>query len=290
MKVNLFLMIVVVITITNCHQSKSPEAIRANLKFCESVRVYNGGLLISNFGGSELNPLNSEGKGYINYWKNGEMQTFIHADGNLSAPKGMAISNNRLFIADVNKVVVYYLNDLTNAPEVILFPEGESFVNDIVIAGNTMLVSVTNTGNIYSLEIKDFNIIIENELTWYCKVPGANGLLLVDNILYIASYPADGTTKAENVIYSIANLSAPEPKPITARIGQYDGLAISKNKKTLYFTNWVNGEIGALTLADGKITIFSTPEVLGGPAEIDILDNVLYVPDLVNSTVWQFQL
>ncbi|MGL5959698.1 MAG: hypothetical protein ACRCY6_02985 [Bacteroidales bacterium] len=286
MKKALFYLIILSTFIIGCQNSKAPQVINEGLQFCESVRTYKGGLLIANFGGSALNPLNTDGLGYITYWKNGKMSTLIHSDGYLSAPKGMAIKNHRLFIADVNKVVVYYLANLTKAPEVIPFPASETFVNDIVFSGNTMLVSVTNTGNIYSLDISNFDEINGSDLMWYSKVPGANGLLLVDSMLYIASYPTDGETKVENVIYSISNLLAPDPKPITARIGQYDGLAISKNKKKLYFTSWESGKVGFINLEDDSIHFLSIPEVLRGPAEIDILNDMLCVPDLVNSCVW----
>lgn len=50
-------------------------------------------------------------------------------------------------------MVVYNLDTLSHAPQVVPFPEGELFVNDMALAGDTLYVTVTNTGNIYSLDV-----------------------------------------------------------------------------------------------------------------------------------------
>lgn len=45
----------------NVSQEIEPVAIvQDGIRFCESTYPYNGGILIANFGTSELNPLNSE--------------------------------------------------------------------------------------------------------------------------------------------------------------------------------------------------------------------------------------
>lgn len=55
------------------------------IRFCESTYPYQEGLLIANFGTQELNPLNTEGKGYVVYYKDGKSQVLVSAAGNLSA-------------------------------------------------------------------------------------------------------------------------------------------------------------------------------------------------------------
>ena len=44
------------------------------IRYCESTYPYEGGMLIANFGTEQLNPLNSEGKGYIVWHKDGKNQ------------------------------------------------------------------------------------------------------------------------------------------------------------------------------------------------------------------------
>ena len=72
-----------------CASKPSAPAVTAfdqGLRFCESTYPYDGGLLIANFGSSQLDPLNSEGKGYVVLYRNGTSEVLIPADGNLSGP------------------------------------------------------------------------------------------------------------------------------------------------------------------------------------------------------------
>ena len=140
-----------VITMSSCQGKKSnvaakaeePTIITDSIRFCESTYPYDGGILIANFGTEQLNPLNTEGKGYIVFAKDGKNNILIPADGNLSAPKGMFIKNNYLFICDVNKIVVYNLNKKEETPQTIRFPEDDLFINDLAASGNYLYASVT---------------------------------------------------------------------------------------------------------------------------------------------------
>lgn len=87
---------------------KVSEIIRQDLRFCESTYPYDGGILVANFGSGQLDPLNAEGKGYINWYKNGKVSTLIPADGSLSAPKGMLVKDGYLYVCDVNRIVVFH--------------------------------------------------------------------------------------------------------------------------------------------------------------------------------------
>ena len=74
------------------------------LRYCESTYPYEGGILVANFGSTQLDPLNTEGKGYIVRYKDGASEVLIPADGNLSGPRGMYLRDGHLFICDVNKM------------------------------------------------------------------------------------------------------------------------------------------------------------------------------------------
>lgn len=155
-KLFIFVLVVVQAAVSGC-QSKSNKnnsentdkqsiIVSKNIRFCESTYPYEGGILIGNFGTEQLNPLNNEGKGYINYYKDGKLNVLIAADGNLSAPKGMFTKDNYLFICDVNKIMVYNLKALKETPQTIFFPEDDLFINDLAADGNTLYASVTNSG------------------------------------------------------------------------------------------------------------------------------------------------
>ncbi len=253
------------------------------LRHCESVLAYDGGLLIANFGTEELNPLNNEGKGYILYYDGKEMHDFIPADGRLSAPKGMNVIGRWLTVADVRKLVAYNLADRSAEPVTITMPEGNVFVNHIVTVGDMLLVSVTNTGNIYAVELDSVAGPDAGSMELYTNVPGANGMLFDHGTLYVASYSPDGTPTEANVIYRIADMSNPVAEPVTSRSGQYDGLAMYGGR--LYFTDWVDGFVGSMDVATGEVTRLETSVPLSGPAETDVWDGRLCVPDLAGSAV-----
>lgn len=167
----------------------------SNIRYCESTLPYRDGVLIANFGTEQLNPLNSEGKGYILYFDGKTTKTVIPADGHLNAPKGMYLDGDDfLFIADVNKVVVYDLNTPTQ-PQTLQMPEGDLFVNDMAAADGTLYISVTNTDRIYSVDLNT----AESHLKEWASVPGPNGIVIKDGAMYVASYPADISVAHGNI-------------------------------------------------------------------------------------------
>lgn len=261
------------------------DIISDQVRFCESTYPYQDGILIANFGTEQLNPLNTEGKGYILYHSYGENKVLIPADGYLSAPKGMFLRENHLFICDVNKIVVYQLDNLKRKPQVIQMPAGDLFVNDLVASENDLFVSVTNTNKIYKLDISNLDKI-GSPVEWL-NISGPNGLLLDDGIMYVASYPADGQTTEAHVIYRITDLKNPSPEKFITVPGQYDGIAFSTDHKSLYITNWVPAGISKVNLETREITPVSVPldKALIGPADITVRGAKIYIPDLPNSRV-----
>lgn len=292
----LLYIVTLIVILTSCGNRKKgqqadvtqqviPAVISDSLRFCESTLWNDDVLLIANFGTETLNPLNNEGKGYIAGYRNGNVDILIPADGSLSAPKGMAVKDGYLFVCDVNKMVIYNLNALEAEPFVLTFPGGELFVNDIVILDNNLYISVTNTGNIYTLDITNPAETVTKPLTLYTNIPGANGMVAADGKIYVASYPADGATKDENVIYVINDIASPKPEKLIGRAGQYDGLALSGDKQILYFTSWVNGEIGQVDLNTREVSLIPVAEQMTGPADMTLKEDRLYIPDLPNSKI-----
>ncbi|MEG1554784.1 MAG: hypothetical protein RR363_07165 [Rikenellaceae bacterium] len=276
-----------VMAVVACTNSNKITEITENLRFCEGTLSYDGGLLISNFGGEELNPLNTDGKGYIAFLKDDKVSVLIPPSGILSAPKGLAVKDNHLFIADVNKVVVYDLDSLTISPQVITFPAEDLFINALAVDKDTMYVTVTNTGHIYSLDVSDVKDVAYQLPALFADVVGANGIVVDGEKIYVASYPADGVTKDENTIYVLTkNGDGVVTEKLIERAGQYDGLVLSKDKKHLYFSSWVDGEIGKIALENGEVDLFVNDIAPVGPAAMSLLgDDKLAVPDLPNSKV-----
>lgn len=275
-----------------------PRLFSEGLKYCEGTVPYKNMVLVSNFGCEELDPLNTQGKGYIMAIADGKLKMFIPNDGYLSAPKGMAILQGHLFVADVNKMVIYNLKRLGEKPQVVDFPEEDMFVNDIVAIGNLILASVTNTGRIYGIEAEDVSNLHGRKPTLMGDVPGANGMVVHDNMLYIASYNPSGTPSSENVIY-YSDITSPNNSIIKLipdlTPGQYDGIVVDEDGPTIYFTSWSGkngaGEIYAYDLLrKGAVRTIDLGVKLIGPADICIKGDSLWIPDLPNSTVHRLPL
>lgn len=260
-----------------------PTVVNNGIRFCESTLPYDGGILVANFGTEELNPLNTEGKGYIKFLKDGKTDTFIAADGNLSAPKGMLKNGDRLFICDVNKIVVYNTKNKNEAPTIIRLPEGNLFVNDLVADGKYMYASVTNTDKIFRIDISGNSYTPEEWLS----VPGPNGLYLNNGSMYIASYPADGKTTDKNVIYKVNDIKNPKLEKFIDVPGQYDGIAFSSDKKYIYATNWVPAGLVKINLKSKSVELIkiNLDKPLIGPADISVANGKIFIPDLPNSRV-----
>lgn len=265
--------------------SQSVKIENEGIRFCESTYPYNNGILVANFGTEVLNPLNTEGKGYILFVKDGKSEVVVPADGNLSAPKGMFLRDGYLYICDVNKVVVYNISKKGTKPVTIQFPEGNLFVNDLVADKNYLYASVTNTDKIFRIDIS--NPAAPGKPQEWATVAGPNGLLMIDGEMYVASYPADGVTKDVNVVYRIKNLSNPSPEKFIEVSGQYDGIALSKDRKSIYLTNWTPAQISRLNLSDKSLVPLkiNLQEPLIGPADITVANGKIYIPDLPNSRV-----
>ena len=287
-KTYLFLLAAASLSLAACSSGADktqPAVVSEGLRYCESTYPYEQGVLVGNFGSTQLDPLNSEGRGYIAYLHDGAVETLIPADGNLSAPRGMYLRDGHLFICDVNKVVVYNLQQPDAAPQVVAFPEGEAFVNDLAAAGNWLYVTVTNTGRIFRLDISDPAAAGTPE-PWL-EIPGPNGVVIRDGVMYVATYSPDGVATPVHVIYRIADLEQPVAEPLISVPGQYDGIAFSSDGRMLYVTNWTPAGLTAIDLATLETSPVACPvePALAGPADISVADGRIYIPDLPNSRV-----
>lgn len=288
MKVRFLIALLIVMFTTSCVREK--DKLTKQLHFCQSVLPYHDGLLIANFGSDDYNPLNNEGKGYIAFHQDGLTSILIPADGTLSAPKGMAVKDDFLFVADVNKVVVYNLKNSSETPQIIPFPEDNVWVSDVEIVGNVLLASVTNTGNIYALDIAHPAQIDVGSLAIYAVVPGASALLVSDYHLFIGSSAMLDLPTESTVIYMIDDITNPVIQRVTHRSGSYEGLALSADREALYFSDKSEKILGKFIFATGEIEILPTKMTFDAPTHLDWYNGKLSVADVTTSTVWLLEL
>jgi len=114
----------------------------------------------------------------------------------LNAPKGLGLFKNRLYIADLDEVVVV---DTRKGQIIkkIAIPESV-FLNDIAIdAKGVVYVSDTRKNLIYKIENDKSTVFLEN-------AKSANGLKVIDNDLYVLAGPELWKISADKKITKIA--------------------------------------------------------------------------------------
>jgi hypothetical protein len=235
----------------------------------ESVLVNGKIAFVSNVG-NELKPTDKDGDGYISLISNkGEILDKNFFTG-LNAPKGMALIDTTLYVADVDTLRGYNLK--TKKQIFSLVFEGINFLNDITVQNpNTLFVSSTDKGKIFEVNLKNKSYKATRAL------PDANGLLYSNGIIYGVGHKL---VKIDLKSHKTTELSKKE--------GIFDG--IQKSGDTLYFSDWVQmekvGVIHTLNLKTKKEHDLQL-DPIGGPADfwIDTKTNTIWIPKMLEGKV-----
>jgi outer membrane protein assembly factor BamB len=143
-------------------------------------------------------PWEKDGRGGIARLKTdgtGYDSTFVTG---LSAPKGMGLYRNRLYVADMNEVVV--IDAERGSIEKKIPVEGGVNLNDITISDKGIVyVSDSKTGKIYRLEEDKPSLFLEG-------LQGVNGVKAVGEDLWIASGKSFVKADANKNISKLAEL------------------------------------------------------------------------------------
>lgn len=247
----------------------------------ESVLVHGEKAYVSNVG-EELKPTDKDGDGYISLLnQKGEIidKKFI---ASLNSPKGLAFIGNTLYIADIDEVKGF---DVTTKKQIFSQAfEGVNFLNDITVKNaHTLIVSATDSGKIYELNLKT------KTYKTIADLPTANGVLYTDGKLYavmLAKTPENmfgGGGKLVEI-----NLKTGAVIPLAKAEGILDG--IQKVGDTLYFSDWVKMEkVGVIHTYNLKSKTESDVKIdpIAGPADfwIDTKTNTIWIPKMIEGKV-----
>src|SRR5690606_5330285 len=105
----------------------------------------------------------------------GTIRDLRWVEGDLHAPKGMALLDGKLYVSDIDAVKVI---DVASATIEKTIPvEGAVFLNDVATDGQQIFVSDTRTGSVYAMATDgSYSVISENT--------NVNGLECYDGHLY----------------------------------------------------------------------------------------------------------
>ena len=252
-----------------------PAFANTKIRYNESILPYKGGILISNMGS-----ISSQEKcGYILYYKNGKINTFIPA-GILNKPTAMSVYKSKLYICDRDRIWIYNLKNLNEKPLCSMLSPEDKEANDVAIKDGILYITVTNSDRVYKLDLKQK--ILKPEL--WLNISSPNGIAIKGKKVYISSITKDYVNiKDENVVYVIEDINNPKIKKLNKTPLLYDGIAVSKDGKIIYVSDWRTFSIIAIDRDGFEKTIYTKKGMTA--ADITLYRNKLLIPNMQNHNV-----
>ncbi|MCA9555858.1 MAG: hypothetical protein KC933_37865 [Myxococcales bacterium] len=242
------------------------------LRHPESVVHGAGRHFVSNIG-ARLDPLGKDGDGFISEVDGQGSVIARHAfpppGMTLDAPKGMAIVDGVLYVADIDRVVGFSLEPPAQVFEVVLERKTPVLLNDLEVEdGRRLLVSDTLGGCLLRLDLPTTTFTIVT-----CGIPGANGVARVGGTAYVVGV---GSRFEGGDLYEVS-LASGVARLIPGVHGILDGVAASQDG-ALVISDWVSidppkvGRVIRFDPRDGTSTPIASATPLEGPADLSIDD------------------
>lgn len=221
------------------------------------------------------NPTQKEGKGFISIVEtDGKIKELKWCTG-LNSPKGMAISEGKLYVTEVDRIAEI---DLKTGKKLKDYPvQGADFLNDIAVdAKGNLYISDSGSKTVYLLKDGKVSTFLKSE-----EFTRPNGVLVLNNKLILGT---------GSKIVSI-DLASKEIKDLDLDTGVADGIAIISPNAKIY-SNWP-GTIYYAENGKEKELLFDTrSSETSKTADFGYDDKkqVIYVPTFFDNTVICFLL
>ena len=205
--------------------------------------------------------------------------------GGLHAPKGLALSRGKLFVADIDQVVV--IDPAAAAVERRVMVPGAVFLNDAAAAPDGSLFFSDTLGNAIVRLTADGTVKDWVRGEW---LEGPNGLRVRGGRLYVAAWglpAADFSTKVPGRLYWLDLRTKKRFDVSRVPLGNLDGLEPASGGGWLT-TDWLAGKLWRVEEKDGAATLLM--EGLSGPADLgyDPKRRVIVVPQMNGDEVTGF--
>jgi len=245
------------------------------MKTCESVR-YDAErelLFVSCINGA---PWDKDGQGFIALLNlDGSLKSEKWITG-LDAPKGMGILEGKLYVADLNQIVVI---DIEKAEILKKIPVPDAAqLNDIAIDANGKIYFTdSGKGWIWTMENGKPEKWIEGEFE------RPNGLFIEeDRVLLVSSGSQD---------FTVISLVDGTREIVTKEIGHGDGVEFIGEEGHYLVTSW-SGEIFIILPDFSKISLLKTSDQGVNTADIgfNMAEQIVYVPTFFDNRVVAYKL
>jgi hypothetical protein len=235
-------------------------------------------LYVSQFGGEKPNPPAKDGLGYISkVAPDGTVLEKRAFDVTMNKPKGIWIEGTRLWVTDIDALWIF--DTATRKSRRLAIP-GITFANDVAVKDGAAYVSDNRADQLYRIEPADYlaaPVQPKVALVWEKKGVFPNGIWPgKDGRLIMAGFES---AEKHHGIYamgrdgSIEHLSPP--------IGRLDGL-YERPDGTLLATDWDSGSVFRFG-PNGHVQELA--KNFKGPADLCVMGDRVYVPDLVKGEV-----
>ncbi|MTI63137.1 SMP-30/gluconolactonase/LRE family protein [Methylophaga sp.] len=251
----------------------------------ESVIYHPGSdaLYVSNVNGA---PDAVDGNGYISQLSDeGEIEDLYWVDG-LDAPKGLAIKDDLLYVADIDELVVIDINNKSIAAR---YPADQAkFLNDVAIdQQGRVYVSDMMTNQIYRLADGEFSLWMDDS-----ELEAPNGLLVENNKLIVGSWGhmTDGFSTDVPGHLKIIDLETREIKSLGdgSPVGNLDGVE-ADGKGNYLVTDWMNGRLLLISPIGRSETLIEFEQ---GSADHTVMPekNLVIVPMMMQNQLQAFRI
>lgn len=240
------------------------------LRTPESVLYYPAEdiLFVSNING---NGADKDNNGFISKMDlNGKIVTLQWATG-LSAPKGMGISGNKLYVTDIDRLVML---DVTAGAILKTYQVPEPvYLNDVTVAANGIIyVSDNRNDKIYFLQNDSLQVFMEG-----ASLQKPNGLYAEANRLAV------GSTQSNALRF--IDLQTKQITEVTNGLGISDGV-VPAGKGSYFVSDW-NGRIFWINAKGEKKLLLDTTGAKINSADIEYIPakKLLLVPTFNDNRV-----
>ncbi|HKP63926.1 MAG TPA: hypothetical protein VJV78_44635 [Polyangiales bacterium] len=252
----------------------------------ESVAAARGRYFVSNIG-AELDPTAADADGFISELdRHGEILA-LRAFAPLDAPKGLAVVERTLYVADLARVVGFDIDSHERVFEASVTGDTPVLLNDLaVVDTHTLWVSDTLGNALWRLDLPSAGLTpIAHD------VLGANGIA-IDHARGRAYVVGVGADFGGGGLYELALDGNGGAREIDGPFGVLDGLALLHDGR-LIASDWVEleqpaaGELITFTRAGKRQRTVRLAEELHGPADFyyDARAELLWVPAMADNCV-----
>jgi hypothetical protein len=249
----------------------------SGFEFPESVGcdANEGVLYVGSFGGTELKPLEKDGKGYISkVARDGRLLEARVFDVAMNKPKGIWIVGTRLWVTDIDGVWIF--DTRTKKGRKLMIP-GAQFANDPAVSGGVLYVTDNRTDSIFRIEPADFlDAAVQPRIApaWTQRGINPNGIWPArDGTMLIVGF-APGSTRGIHTLGRGGEMST-----LLQPVGLLDGVYETRDGGLLV-TDWTTGSLNYWSLERGLMPLAKD---FKGPADFCVMGDTVYVPDLVKS-------